>query len=52
VLPEWTLRDGIIHAVIPSCRGLALAVRSFIDYLADEFARETRSAATSAPDPA
>jgi DNA-binding transcriptional LysR family regulator len=46
VLPRWSLRAGIIHAVIPSRRGLAHAVRSFIDFLVEEFAAE---AVTNAP---
>ena len=40
LLPRWSLQTGIIHAVIPSRRGLAHAVRSFIDFLVEEFARD------------
>lgn len=46
VLPNWSLQAGIIHAVIPSRRGLSHAVRSFIDFLVGEFARD---AATISP---
>ncbi|TKS55264.1 LysR family transcriptional regulator [Luteimonas yindakuii] len=35
VLPDWTLPQGIAHAVFPSRRGLLPAVRVFIDYLAE-----------------
>ncbi|MBS0213096.1 MAG: LysR family transcriptional regulator [Proteobacteria bacterium] len=34
VLPEWSLPQGICHAVFPSRRGLLPAVRVFIDFLA------------------
>lgn len=33
VLPDWAPRPGIVHAVFPSRRGLAPAVRCFLDYL-------------------
>ncbi len=33
VLPQWAPTPGIVHAVFPSRRGLAPAVRSFLDYL-------------------
>ncbi|GAB3360612.1 MULTISPECIES: LysR family transcriptional regulator [Giesbergeria] len=33
VLPAWAPTPGIVHAVFPSRRGLAPAVRSFLDYL-------------------
>lgn len=35
VLPNWSLPQGICHAVFPSRRGLLPAVRSFIDFLAE-----------------
>ncbi len=35
VLPDWTQPQGIFHAVFPSRRGLAPAVRKFLDYLAE-----------------
>ncbi len=34
VLPDWSLPQGICHAVFPSRRGLLPAVRVFIDFLA------------------
>jgi DNA-binding transcriptional LysR family regulator len=33
VLPQWSQKTGILHAVYPSSRGLAPAVRAFIDFL-------------------
>lgn len=39
LIPNWTPRSGIIHAVFPSRRGLLPSVRSFIDFLADEYSR-------------
>ncbi|MGU7782765.1 LysR family transcriptional regulator [Burkholderia sp. PU8-34] len=39
VLPEWSPKSGIIHAVFPSRRGLLPSVRALIDFLADSFAR-------------
>jgi len=35
VLPEWSLPQGICHAVFASRRGLLPAVRVFIDFLAE-----------------
>jgi DNA-binding transcriptional LysR family regulator len=37
ILPDWTLPSGIVHVVFPSRRGLSPAIRSFIDFLAEEF---------------
>lgn len=37
LLPEWTPRPGIVHAVFPSRRGLATSVRNFVDFLAQDF---------------
>lgn len=37
VLPEWTPRREIIHAVFPSRRGLLPSVRGLIDFLAARF---------------
>ena len=34
VLPEWSLPQGVVHAVYPYRRGMLPAVRHFIDYLA------------------
>lgn len=39
VTPGWAPRGGIVHAVFPSRRGLLPSVRSFIDFLAAEYAR-------------
>ena len=39
VLPEWKPRAGLIHLVFPSRRGLAPAVRHFIDFIEREFAQ-------------
>ena len=33
VLPDWAPTPGIVHAVFPTRRGLAPAVRRFLDYL-------------------
>lgn len=38
VLPGWTPRSGVIHAVFPSRRGQVPVVRRFIDFLAEELA--------------
>lgn len=38
VTPGWTPKGGIVHAVFPSRRGLLPSVRSFIDFLAAEYA--------------
>jgi DNA-binding transcriptional LysR family regulator len=35
LLPEWAPPPGIVHAVFPSRRGLAPAVRHFLDFLAE-----------------
>ena len=35
VLPDWSLPQGICHAVFPSRRGLLPSVRVFIDFLAE-----------------
>ena len=35
VLPGWAPAEGIVHAVFPSRRGLAPAVRSFLDFLGE-----------------
>jgi len=37
VTPQWAPRGGIVHAVFPSRRGLLPSVRSFIDFLAEEY---------------
>ena len=38
VLAQWSPRREIIHAVFASRRGLLPAVRSLVDYLAEQFA--------------
>lgn len=35
VLPQWSPPQGVFHAVFPSRRGLAPAVRKFLDFLAE-----------------
>ncbi len=37
VIPDWRPREGIVHALFPSRRGLLPSVRSFIDFLAENF---------------
>lgn len=39
-LPQWRPRAGIVHAVFPSRRGLLPAVRTLLDFLAQECARQ------------
>lgn len=43
VLPEWTLPQGICHAVFASRRGMLPAVRVFIDFLAEHLPRQIES---------
>lgn len=38
LLPEWSPKNGIVHAVFPSRRGVLPAVRTLIDFLAARFA--------------
>jgi DNA-binding transcriptional LysR family regulator len=40
VLPEWSPRPGIMHAVFPSRRGLVPAVRRFLDFLGEHVTEE------------
>jgi DNA-binding transcriptional LysR family regulator len=40
VLPQWSLPQGICHAVFPSRRGMLPAVRKFIDFLAEHLPQE------------
>ena len=35
LLRDWSLPNGIVHAVFPSRRGLSPAVRSFLDFLGE-----------------
>lgn len=43
VLPDWSLPQGICHAVFPSRRGLLPAVRLFIDFLAERLPPQIES---------
>lgn len=36
LLPDWAPPQGIVHAVFPSRRGLAPAVRHFLDFLGEQ----------------
>lgn len=38
LLPEWSPKSGIIHAVFPTRRGLLPSVRALLDFLAKEYA--------------
>jgi DNA-binding transcriptional LysR family regulator len=38
LLPDWTPRAGIVHAVFPSRRGLPPSVRVLLDFLGAEYA--------------
>jgi DNA-binding transcriptional LysR family regulator len=40
VLPGWSLRPGMVHAVFPSRRGQVPAVRSFLDFLGEHLKAE------------
>ncbi|MDP2066587.1 MAG: LysR family transcriptional regulator [Burkholderiaceae bacterium] len=40
VLPGWSPRPGVFHAVFPSRRGLVPAVRRFLDFLGEVITRE------------
>ena len=42
VLPEWSPKAGIIHAVFPSRRGQLPSVRALLDYLAERYAELAR----------
>lgn len=39
ILPDWAPAPGILHAVFPSRRGLAPAVRCFLDFLGEVLAQ-------------
>lgn len=45
-LPQWTPRAGLVHAVIPSRKGVMPAVRALLDFMAEE-CRQQRYMATS-----
>ena len=47
LLPEWSPKAGIIHAVFPSRRGLLPSVRALLDFLATEYAVIARAALPS-----
>src|SRR5882672_1675552 len=47
LLPEWSPKVGIIHAVFPSRRGLLPSVRSLLDFLVTEYAAMSRAALPS-----
>ncbi|GAB1387155.1 LysR family transcriptional regulator [Melaminivora sp.] len=42
LLPDWAPPPGIVHAVFASRRGLAPAVRSFLDFLGEELPARVR----------
>jgi DNA-binding transcriptional LysR family regulator len=48
LLPEWTPKAGIIHAVFPTRRGLLPSVRTLLDFLAREYAGLGRIDGTAA----
>lgn len=48
LLPEWTPKAGIIHAVFPTRRGLLPSVRTLLDFLAREYAGLGRTDGTAA----
>jgi DNA-binding transcriptional LysR family regulator len=37
LVPGWTPKCGIVHAIFPSRRGLLPSVRTLIDFLGEEF---------------
>jgi DNA-binding transcriptional LysR family regulator len=47
LLPEWSPKAGIIHAVFPSRRGLLPSVRALLDFLGTEYAAIGRAALPS-----
>jgi DNA-binding transcriptional LysR family regulator len=47
LLPEWSPKAGIIHAVFPSRRGLLPSVRALLDFLVAEYAAISRAALPS-----
>ena len=48
VLPEWTPKAAIVHAVFPSRRGLLPSVRALLDFLAAECTEERRQSLSPA----
>lgn len=39
LVPDWTPKCGIVHAIFPSRRGLLPSVRTLLDFLGEEFDR-------------
>jgi DNA-binding transcriptional LysR family regulator len=39
LVPGWTPKSGIVHAIFPSRRGLLPSVRTLIDFLGEEFSQ-------------
>jgi DNA-binding transcriptional LysR family regulator len=39
LIPGWSPRTGIVHAIFPSRRGLLPSVRTLIDFLGEEFSQ-------------
>ncbi|WP_057397543.1 LysR family transcriptional regulator [Pseudomonas fluorescens] len=39
LVPGWSPKSGVIHAIFPSRRGLLPSVRTLIDFLGEEFSR-------------
>ena len=48
VLPGWAPRPGVLHAVFPSRRGMAPAVRRFLDFLGERATIEGPAAPVTA----
>jgi DNA-binding transcriptional LysR family regulator len=49
VLPEWHLREELIHAVFASRRGLTSGVRALIEHLAESFAQVEQEGLNAQP---
>lgn len=41
LLPEWSSKGALIHAVFPTRRGLQPAVRKFLDFLVERFDKDS-----------
>jgi DNA-binding transcriptional LysR family regulator len=48
VLPGWTPKSGVIHAMFPSRRGLLPSVRNLIDFLATQFEAQSKTEVAAA----
>jgi len=46
LLPDWSPKPGIIHAIFPSRRGLLPSVRALLDFLVEQYAVQPSPAAT------